>query len=136
MFLVKVYLRSSPIHGLGCFAGERIHKLQKVWVFDSRIDTRIPYDSLHRLPEATREYLDIYGYVEMVDDRKVVTHCGDFARHMNHSDTPNVASVFVPGVNLATRDIEEGEELTCSYYDFDLEADDKIFSSGNLEPGG
>lgn len=128
MFLVKVQLRPSLIHGLGCFAGERIRKHQKVWIFDPRIDTRIRFDSLHQLPEAAREFLDTFGYVEIVDDQKVITLCGDFARHMNHSNSPNVASVFVPGVNLATHDIEEGEELTCNYYDFDLEAVNKLAS--------
>jgi len=129
MFYVKVYLRPSPIQGLGCFAGERIAKHQKVWVFDSRIDTRIPYDELPNLPVAMREFLDTYGYVETIDGQKVVTHCGDFAKHMNHSDTPNVISVFEKGVNLATRDIEEGEELTCDYYLFDMEADEKLEDS-------
>ena len=45
---------------------------------------------------------------------------------MNHSSSPNVASVFSKDVDLATRDIEVGEELTCDYYAFDLEAAEKL----------
>lgn len=135
MFLVKVNLQPSAIHGLGCFAGERIRKHQKVWIFDPQIDSRIPYDYLQQLPAAAREFLDIFGYVEMVEGEKVVTLCGDHARHMNHSSTPNVASVFIPAVNLATREIEVGEELTCNYYDFDLEAAGKLADQGHLNSG-
>ncbi len=135
MFLVKVRLQPSPIQGLGCFAGERIRKHQEVWVFDPRIDSRIPYDYLQQLPAAARAFLDIYGYIEIVDGRKVVTLCGDHARHMNHSNTPNVASLFVPNEDLATRDIEEGEELTCDYYEFDSEATFKLSNKGYLSSG-
>lgn len=78
------------------------------------------------MPEATREFLDVYGYIEIVDEQKVITLCGDFARHMNHSNLPNVAEVFQPGIFVATRDIEEGEELTCNYSEFSLEFARKI----------
>jgi SET domain-containing protein len=126
MFLVRVHLRPSPIHGLGCFAAERISKGQEVWVFDPRIDIRLPHQTLHELPEAAREFFDIYGYVELVEGQKVVTLCGDFARHMNHADTPNVVTLQDPSVFIAARDIEEDEELTCDYNQFSLEFADKV----------
>jgi SET domain-containing protein len=97
-----------------------------VWVFDPRIDKRIPYDSLNLLPEATREFLEIYGYVQIVEDQKVVTLTGDFDRHMNHSDTPNVLTTSNPDLNIAARVIEVGEELTCDYSAFSLEFPNKI----------
>jgi len=58
-----------------------------------------------------------------------VTLCADNAKHMNHSDSPNVVNgEDGDGVetNVAARDIEAGEELTCDYYSFDLDAARKL----------
>ena len=42
---------------------------------------------------------------------------------MNHADDPNTAGVHIEGsiegYDVATRDIAEGEELTCDYRLFD-----------------
>ncbi len=38
MLVVKTFLKFSPIHGLGCFAGEDLKKGQLVWRFDPGID--------------------------------------------------------------------------------------------------
>ena len=60
----------------------------------------------------------------MVDGRKVITLCGDHSKHMNHAGAPNILSAGEHDV--AARDIASGEELTCNYYDFDLDADVKL----------
>ncbi len=126
MFLVKVHLRPSPIHGFGCFAAENILNNQEVWVFNPTIDRRIPHDTLDQLPEAAREFLEEYGYVEIVEGQTVVNLNGDFARHMNHSTTPNVVTANNTELFIAARDIKVGEELTCNYYEFSLEFTDKV----------
>lgn len=46
---------------------------------------------------------------------------------MNHSSDPNL----LEGgdnleLNVAARDIEVGEELTCNYYRFDLDVSEKL----------
>jgi len=44
--------------------------------------------------------------------------CGDDARFINHSDTPNIASDYTLdpyGADIAVRDIEAGEEITTGY---------------------
>jgi len=46
----------------------------------------------------------------MVRGERVVTLFGDHAKHMNHSD--------------------EGAELTCDYYSFDLDAERKLGERG------
>jgi len=49
----------------------------------------------------------------------------DHSKHMNHSDRPNV----IQGdgyFDIAARDIEPGEELTCDYHTFDLDAKLKL----------
>ena len=52
-----------------------------------------------------------------------ITLCGDHAKHMNHSDDPNLLDLET---NVAARDIAAGEELTCNYYIFDLDASRKL----------
>lgn len=131
MFFVKVDLLRSPIHGLGCFAAEKIRKNQEVWVFNPHIDRRIPYDSLDLLPAAAREFLELYGYVEIVEGQKVMNLNGDLARHMNHSTNPNVVTTADPEIFIAAHDIAVGQELTCNYYDFSLEFADKIGKPGH-----
>jgi SET domain-containing protein len=49
---------------------------------------------------------------------------------MNHAEDPNTAGVHEPGAiegyDVATRDIEAGEELTCDYRTFDAHVDLKL----------
>lgn len=127
MLLVKTSLRKSDIHGFGCFTEEKISKGQVVWVFDNRIDVRITTSELQQLPEPARAFYSIYGYSEMYQDEQVVILCGDHSKHMNHSLEPNLTEGGQLGdINIATRDIEPGEELTCNYYNFDLLAAEKL----------
>jgi len=75
----------------------------------------------------------MYGHVEMRDGEKIVILCGDHAKHMNHSDEPYVIEGDEDRQdNIAARDIEVGEEMTCNYYSFDLDATRKL--SGALDP--
>ncbi len=131
MLLVKVRLKPSPLHGIGCFAEESIPEGQLVWVFDERIDLRISASDLGRLPAPVRDFLGTYGYVEIYEGRKTVVLCGDHSRHMNHSDHPNLLNMGERDV--AARDIERGEELTCNYYEFDLEAATKLSRENTKE---
>lgn len=128
MLLVKASLRPSPIHGLGCFTEEPIRKGQVVWRFDPRLDVVIPYDALGTFPQPAQDFLNMYGYVTLEGNSKVIVLCGDHAKHMNHSDAPNCVDAFIDGVevNIAARDIAAGEELTCDYYSFDLDAHHKL----------
>ncbi len=127
MLLVRTYVGPSPIHGTGCFAAERIKKGQVVWVLDKRIDGVIPVADLPQFPAPTQEFLLMYGYQTMHDDEKIIVLCGDHAKHMNHSEDPNLIEIADPdGADIAARDIELGEELTCNYYDFDLDGPRKL----------
>ena len=125
MLLVSTRVRPSPIHGLGCFANERIAKGQVVWQFDPRIDRAIPESEVAALPAPAQEFVLMYGYLEIRDDQKVYTLCGDHAKHMNHSGAANLLSVD-SNLDTALRDIEAGEELTCNYYAFDLDGAEKL----------
>lgn len=124
MLLVRASLRPSGIHGLGCFTDEPIAQGRVTWVFDARVDLRIPVDELAALPASFQAYCDVYGYAEIVDGRRVITVCGDHSKHMNHSLTPNILSQG--DTDVAACAIAAGEELTCNYYDFDLDAGAKL----------
>lgn len=127
MLLVSATLKSSPIHGLGCFTNEGIKKGQLVWIMDERIDVRVPASELRSLPEPTQAFLHMYGYATTYQGQKVIILCGDHAKHMNHAEDPNLieGSGDVES-DIAARDIEAGEELTCNYYHFDLDANRKL----------
>jgi hypothetical protein len=119
MLLFSTRIAVSTIHGLGCFTTEDIKQGATVWQYDDRLDRRIPKTELTNFPHGVQEYLAMYAYEEVVDGVRVLTLCGDQAKHMNHSDAPNLSEGPL-GVNLAARDIAAGEELTCDYHLFDL----------------
>jgi uncharacterized protein len=126
MLLVRTSLRPSPIHGLGVFADEFIAQGQLVWEFDRRIDIVIPLAEIASFPPAQQEYISMLDYVEVLDGQKVMILCADNAKHINHSDAPNVVDTADNRQQYAARDIQPGEELTCDYFAYDLEADRKL----------
>ena len=128
MLLVRTSLRSSSIHGLGCFAEQPIAAGELVWSFHDGLDVVIEQVALGALPDAVRGYLRTYAFTP-VESPEVVVLCGDDARHINHEARPNV--VRGPGegrfgVYVAAFAIAAGEELTCDYFDFDVTARDKL----------
>ena len=125
MLLVSASVRPSPIHGLGCFTNERIAQGQVVWQFDARLDLQIAASEVAVLPPSVQEFLRMYAYLEVCKGVTVYTLCGDHARHMNHAATANLLSVNSQ-TDTALRDIAVGEELTCNYYEFDLDGAEKL----------
>jgi SET domain-containing protein len=124
MLLIKTTIKSSAIHGIGCFTEEKILKGQVIWQFDERIDLRIPASELPNFPPPIRDFLNMYTYAAMYQGQKVMILCGDHSRHFNHSDNPNLRDTEL--TSFAARDIEIGEELTCDYYSFDINTDEKL----------
>lgn len=123
MLLVRTSVGPSPIHGLGCFSDEPIRQGQRVWQLDPAMDREFDAAALSALPEALRLLLRRYGYTQLRQGRRVVILCGDNARYMNHSSHPNLLEAGAANeLNLAARDIGAGEELTCDYRQFDLDA--------------
>jgi SET domain-containing protein len=125
MLLIDTTVGPSKIHGLGCFANEFIPEGKRIWVFDRRIDPIVYKAHLSKLPEAIQSFLHDKGFVALRRWRKCIVLCGDNSRYMNHSDDPNVVK------NVACRDIEAGDELTCDYWSFDLDAAKKC---GTVRP--
>lgn len=121
MMLVRTAKRQSSIHGVGLFAAEFIPAGTPTWRFIAGIDQAIHPDVLERMPETARPSFLTYAYLDIRTGLYVL--CADDARFMNHSDEPNIRGDYdldpVFGVDLAARDIEAGEELTCDYRTFD-----------------
>jgi len=61
-------------------------------------------------------------YIEEASGRKMMVLCADHAKHVNHSDDPNLLETPDGLREYAARDIAAGEELTCNYFIPDLEA--------------
>ncbi len=128
MFIVRTNLRPSPIHGIGVYADEPIKKGQVVWQFDSRVDLVIPVEEIKNFPPAVQDYFKRLTYVEARNGKRVMVLCADNAKYVNHSENPTLIDTPDGTQQLAARDIESGEELTCNYFISDLEAAQKLDS--------
>lgn len=116
MLLVKTRVAPSPIHGLGLYAAQDIPRGTPVWRFTPGFDLDTSAADLDKLPEAQRQILLHYGYVDARLQRYIL--CCDDTRFINHSSTPNLAArrdVDPHGIDHAVRDISAGEELTLDY---------------------
>lgn len=115
--LYRTYLAPSKIHGVGCFAAEKINAGAVVWCYDPRVDIQMSPNDLNELPAAAREQVLRYGYM---DTDGWVTICYDDARCINHADAPNVmAGGTYDSYDVAVRDIEVDEEITTDYRTYD-----------------
>lgn len=118
MLLVPTVVRPSPIAGFGLFAAAPIPAETTIWTFHPSVDWRLEPEQMHSFPEPLTNMLRQWCYEEP-DGRFVL--CGDNAKFMNHSFSPNCLDV-PPEITVTSRDIETGEELTCDYRAIDLES--------------
>lgn len=122
MLLVKTKIEPSKVHGIGLFADQFIPKGTPIWEFTPGLDIKMTEDELQKLSEPSREQYVNYCYHSLVDNSYVL--CFDDSRFINHSKNPNMKSADSPkneeGMDIALRDIEKGEELTCDCREFDV----------------
>jgi uncharacterized protein len=123
MLMVKTRLGMSPIEGMGVFADQFIPKGTTTWKFIPEYDQLLSPETVANAVEPIRTTLMRYSYL---DSRTgLYIFCVDNGRFVNHSDTPNTRghyeSIDAFGRDVATRDIQIGEELTCDYREFDLD---------------
>lgn len=126
MFRVPTYLKRSSIHGVGVFTPEPIGAGTVVWDFDPEVDWRMAPEVLDRFPEPYQARLRTWCYRE--EESGLYVLCGDNARFMNHSPTPNCDDSGARTV--AIRDIAAGEELTCDYRSFDADSRERGLEFG------
>lgn len=115
-----VTLRPSPIAGVGVFAIRDIPKgCREMFSPPGAPDdfVAVPRADVERLPAYARHLVENFC---LYDDRWYwIPRDGfkklDLSHFLNHSDSPNVASVEEGQWFEALRDIAEGEELTIDY---------------------
>ncbi len=117
MLLVKTKLSPSTIEGLGLFAAEPIVKGTMIWKYDDQLDRRMREQDREALPLIGQAFIDHFAYKNPRSGMYVL--CGDDARFYNHCDSPNTKTTVDDEtgeyIDCATRDIREGEEITCDY---------------------
>lgn len=121
MLKVKTILKEStiPNAGLGLFAAEFIPQGTIIWELNPLIDVIIQTKDLPQLSELEKSYIDKYGYREGGE----IILCADDGRFINHSFQPNMYDFVneTGSYTIALRDIQEGEELTSNYQNFDAD---------------
>jgi len=100
----------SPEVGYGVFATEAIPRGTFIWVLD-HFDRIFTPSEVGALEPRLRPIVQRYSY-QAADGNFVF--CWDFGRYMNHSCEPTSRGVG-DAFEVAIRDIEPGEELTCEY---------------------
>lgn len=107
----------SPEIGHGVRATRRIPRGTLTWVLCKldRAFTRAEADALGPL---YRPLVDRYAYVDHLG-RQIL--CWDAGRHVNHHCDANTRGIGLEA-QIAVRDIEAGEELTCDYGECNLDA--------------
>jgi uncharacterized protein len=117
MMLVRTYIASSEIQGLGIFAGEFIPGGSQIWVLNPKFDIFIYEEEIAALPAHMQDYLARYSYPHLKISRVRIVDCDD-GKFMNHTEQPNTDfRIFDRGFALS--DIAAGEEITCNYSEFD-----------------
>jgi hypothetical protein len=109
--IIKTRLAASPIHGIGVYACENIPEGVLIWDFQPPFDQEFDAAGFARLDARTQAFIDEYGCFEEASGLWLLST--DNARYMNHSDRPNMRCTTRQG--WASRDIAEGEEITCDY---------------------
>jgi SET domain-containing protein len=126
MFLISTYVAPSPIHGTGCFTAVSLKKGQIIWEHHEAFDVSYSPEQIAAMPPSVQEFFNMYAYGQGEPMRFVL--CGDHARFMNHSDTPNILEhPDGSGRSIVAHDIPAGTEITCDYRSFDAAAGHKLF---------
>lgn len=117
MFRVPTRVAPSPIAGVGVFTPEFIPAGTVLWDFTPGVDLRLEPAVVAAIAEPLGSMIRMYCYEE---PSGTLVLCGDNARFMNHSFSPNCDDRG--DLTVALRDISPGEELTCDYRGFDEES--------------
>jgi SET domain-containing protein len=116
MLLVKTRLGISGIHGIGLFADQFIPKGTITWEYNPLFDTAFSEEEIAKMSEPSKKIFLHYAYFDKKLNKYVL--CFDDQRFINHSRKKlNIHSTVRQDV--ASRDIQAGEELLCDYDKYD-----------------
>ena len=118
MLCVPTYVAPSRIAGVGLFTAQDLPAGFVIWRFTEGVDWRLAPEAFSRFPEPYRSMLRHYLYR---DESGVYVLCGDNAKYMNHDDDPNCDDSG-DVCTVTRRAVHAGDELTCDYRLFDLDA--------------
>lgn len=117
MMLVRTFVASSEIQGLGVFAAEFIPAGRQLWMLNPKFDIFVHVHEIVMLPAHMQDYVARYSYPHLEISGVRILDCDD-GKFMNHSEQPNTDfGVFDKGFAIAN--IAVGEEITCNYFEFD-----------------
>ena len=119
MMLVRTYLSNSAIEGVGIFAAEPIRAGDVIWRLEPNFDVLLTGQEIENWPTHMDDFLDRYCYLHRDIPNTWVLEL-DNGRFMNHSELSPNTNFEEFYVGHATRDIAPGEEITCNYFDFDI----------------
>lgn len=112
MLLVRTKLGLSRLDGIGLFAAQFIPVGTVTWKYVPGLDKTYTGRDMARMSSFSREQFLKYSYYDKRISKFVL--CFDDQRFINHDSlNPNILST--PRMDVAARDINEGEELTCNY---------------------
>src|SRR5262249_37343851 len=101
--------------GYGVFTTQPLPQGTFIWVLDY-LDHVLTKEQVSALPLPLRRQVDKYGYNDPLGN---TIFCWDHARYMNHSCEPTSRAVG-DCLEVAIRDIQAGEQLTCEYAVFNI----------------
>lgn len=124
MYLIKVEVKNSEIHGKGVFALKKIPKNTIVWQFMPDHDLTLTPSQFDKLTKDEKAKLKRIAYLSPTSEFWVYPPDNDPARFTSHSSSNNLTSVVDANVSsepyfITNRDIAAGEELTNNYNQFD-----------------
>jgi len=119
MLLVKTRIGPSRINGLGLFAAQFIPQGTHVWKMVRWFDLVLTKEQIDRLSNPAREQFIRCGHLDLYTGEYIL--CADEARYLNHSENPNIRynADSDQDIDVAVRDIQEGEEITINYKEYD-----------------
>ncbi len=117
MMLIRSHVAQSKIEGLGVYADEFIPMGALIWQLNPNFIATFSRSHLDLFPPHIQEFVEKYSFPDF-ENKYILFVELDNGKFMNHSETPNTDfTAFNKG--YALRDIYEGEEITCNYYEFD-----------------
>lgn len=115
MLRVKTTTKLSTVNGIGLFADQFIPAGTTTWQYDPGFDPHFTKEQFANLPDFSQKTILTHGYFD--HNLEVYILCSDDQRFINHSPNPNITST--PSQDVANRDIQLGEELTCDYAQYE-----------------